>query len=114
MTALSHTPVLPKIGLKRTKRELAISYACHSYEITKSELYSKSKARHLTLARALFVWLIRHHRPEVSYTTIGHWLKRDHSTIINLFHKAESLVKSDDEFAQECARFELFAAENAG
>ncbi|KZX51470.1 hypothetical protein A3711_09015 [Erythrobacter sp. HI00D59] len=114
MTALSSIPILPDIQLKRTKRELATSYVCHSYDITKAELVGRSKARHLTTARALFVWLIRRHRPEVSYATLGNWLKRDHSTCIHLFRKAERLIQNDDEFGQECLRFELFLYQNGG
>jgi chromosomal replication initiation ATPase DnaA len=105
---------VPAIPVQPTFREIAKAYACNRYDVTAAEFNSKSMARHLVMARTLFIWLVRTYRPHVSYTTLGNWINRDHSSAIYLFRKAEGLLERDEEFQQECARFPIFYAQRSG
>lgn len=98
------------IRVEPTTRELAIAYVCQLYDMTRAEFVSPRVSRHLVMGRKLFVWLMRTHRPNVSYVTLGRWMKRHHTSVIYLFEEADKLLQTDEEFAQECARFPHFVA----
>ena len=89
-------------------RDAALIYAAHQLDVTHEELLSGEKHNHLVHARALFVWAVKSHRPNLSYALIGRWLgDRHHSTIMNLHKKAIALRLSDADFNLLCERFAL-------
>lgn len=71
--------------------------------VSADDLCGSCRKAELVEARALFVWIVRHSRPRVSYPVIGRWLGgRDHSTIINLHMKAIRLRLDDADFELMC------------
>lgn len=63
-----------------------------------TELISQRRQAHLVYARALFVLLLRWSSEFASYTIIGGWMSRDHSTVISLKRKADALLERDTDF----------------
>lgn len=86
-------------------RDIAMGHVLASYDIDQSELISHRRAQHLVNARALFVWIMKTHRPKVSYPTLGRWLDRDHSSVIAMHRRAILLRLSDAQFKEWCDDF---------
>lgn len=101
---------LSDIKVQPTTRELALAYVCQRYDVTPTEFVSPRKPGHLVEARKLFVWLIHTYQPSASYCELGRWMRRHHSSVINLYQGAKRLLQADADFAQECARFPMFVA----
>lgn len=76
-----------------------------------TELVSARRQAPLVRARMLFVWCLRWSKPTMSYPAIGHWLARDHTSIIHLARRAEETIHRDREFAELCEQWR--AAERA-
>lgn len=88
---------------------LAADFVVREFGITRIDIESARRHRHLVTGRALIVWAIRTYgNPWWSYPQIGRWMGgRDHTTIIHLERKARGLIETDPAFAELCRRFEL-------
>ena len=97
-----------------TVREVALAYIQQRHDVSPEELTCPSRYKHYIAARALFVAIMQAYRPHVSSGALGQWLKRDHSTVLNLARRAEQLLRDDEEFRQDFARFAAFYAAHGG
>ena len=83
--------------------KLVRDFVLRRYDIDENALLSKRRQRALVEARAVFVWAVRHARPETSYPMLGRMLGgRDHSTIISLHRKAVALRLTSPAFETAC------------
>lgn len=72
---------------------------CEHFNISLSDLKSKSRHRNIVLPRQIFTYLARHHT-NTSLPEIGKFLGgRDHSTIIHSCKKIESELKENEEIS---------------
>lgn len=68
---------------------------CNGLEFTKKELLSKSRSPKLVSARhALWLYLSIHYK--YSYSDIGRYFNKDHTTITHGINRAEELLSVDD------------------
>lgn len=93
------------MGLRPSFRDRAVKFVLEWFDITVEDLVAHRRQRHLVHARAMFVWLTRTYRPEVSTTVIGRWIDRDHSTVLHLHLKAVALRTADRRFDRGCEQF---------
>lgn len=83
--------------------ETAIDVALERYDVSLRDLRGPFRSQHLVTARALIVWALRCLGRGQTYASIGRILGfRDHSTIINLHHKAVALRQSSPAFENAC------------
>lgn len=85
----------------------AAAFAEREMGVTRLELVSPRRQRHLVVARAFVVWAIKSFdNPHLSYPEIGRRIgDRDHSTIINLWRKAQWMLAHDAEFLRLARKF---------
>ncbi|KPM23051.1 hypothetical protein AAJ72_09020 [Citromicrobium sp. RCC1885] len=86
--------------------DFALSYVMQETRVSRTEMESRRRTPHLVNARAMFVWLVKHLRPGISYPAIGRWIgDRDHKGLINLQTRAAHLRASDPEFKRASDAF---------
>ena len=86
--------------------DLTFQYVMSATGFTQSELESPRRTSELVDARAMFVWLVKHYRPGISYRAIARWLgNRDHKGLINLHARAVRLRMDDPRFREFCETF---------
>lgn len=117
MNAISQTLTRPDldIGCPDADKSLAIAFVDLTLQfvakangVSVTELETPRRTGDLVDARAMFVWLVRHYRPGISYRAIGRWLgSRDHKGLINLHARAIRLRAEDPQFLALCERFAM-------
>ena len=66
------------------------------FDLTRADLTSASRKRHVVAARQAAAWVLRHAYPQISLQTIGEQLGgRDHSTVIHAVRLIEELRTRD-------------------
>ena len=77
--------------------EIIASVVCDVFGVTIKALRGPRQHRDAARARAAFMWLAWN-LTGASSAQVGHFLNRDHSTVIYGSHRASHLRESDDEF----------------
>lgn len=86
--------------------DLTIGYVMQATGLNQHDLESPRRTKDVVDARAMFVWLVKHYRPGISYRAIGRWLgNRDHKGLIGLHARAVQLRTTDPEFLSACETF---------
>ncbi|NCC24014.1 MAG: chromosomal replication initiator protein DnaA [Deltaproteobacteria bacterium] len=80
-----------------------VDFVCKTYSLSPQELKSKSRKRHLVLARNTVFLLARQHTG-LSLNEIGASLNRRHSTVLKGIANLEKAIKDDTRFGQEVQR----------
>jgi len=76
-----------------------IESVCRQYAITEYKLKSQCRARDLSDARAIAMFLIREHVPSITLKKMGEMFGgRDHTTVIYSINKFNDLSESDSSF----------------
>lgn len=66
------------------------------FDLTRADLTSASRKRHVVAARQAAAWVLRHAYPQISLQTIGEQLGgRDHSTIIYAITRTTERMRVD-------------------
>ena len=68
----------------------------YPYELKDGDLKHQSRKRELVDARSIFAHIAR--KFNFSFSTIGKYLSRDHTTIMHLDKKADNLMKYDQNY----------------
>lgn len=77
--------------------EECLDYWCQVYEVTKSEVRSRSRKRELAEVRSIVTWIIRNEMLGFrwTYKSIGKVFNRDHTTAIHSMKVVDGLIKYD-------------------
>ncbi|MCS7200637.1 MAG: chromosomal replication initiator protein DnaA [Patescibacteria group bacterium] len=70
------------------------------YEIKEDDILKKNRTKHLTRARQCVIYFLRE-ITQLSYTSIGEMLKKDHTTIIYSYEKIVEELKKNPELNQD-------------
>jgi chromosomal replication initiator protein len=66
------------------------------FELTRAELISASRKRHIVEARQAAAWVLRHAYPRISLQTIGEQIGgRDHTTVIYAIARTTERMRAD-------------------
>src|SRR5262245_51188105 len=66
------------------------------FDLTRAELTSASRKRHIVEARQAAAWVLRHAYPRISLQTIGEQLGgRDHTTVIYAIERTAERMRAD-------------------
>ncbi len=88
--------------------DLALDHVMKATGLGRNELESPRRTPNVVDARAMFVWLVKHYRPGISYRAIGRWLgNRDHKGLIRLHTRAMRLRMDDPRFLEACETFAM-------
>ncbi len=83
---------------KITPRKI-IKVITDHYEIKEEDIFKKTRTKHLVEIRQCLIYLLRE-ISQLSYTSIGQLLKKDHTTIIYAYEKVAKKLKNNSEFSQ--------------
>lgn len=82
------------------------SVVCEYYGLTKAQIESKSRTKHIANARHIAVYLCRKHL-QMPFVKIGfEFGNRDHSTIMSSYEKMNRLLKENESFQQAVLQIE--------
>ncbi|GIW65171.1 MAG: chromosomal replication initiator protein DnaA [Candidatus Parcubacteria bacterium] len=70
------------------------------YELKEDDILKKTRTKHLTKARQCIIYFLRE-ITQLSYTSIGEILKKDHTTIIYSYEKIVKEMKKNPELSQD-------------
>ncbi len=70
------------------------------YELKEEEVLKKARTKHLVQARQFLIYFLRE-ISQLSYTSIGQLLKKDHTTVIYSYEKIVKILKKNPELSQE-------------
>ena len=84
---------------KITPKKIIKIIADH-YEIKEDDIFKKTRTKNLVEIRQFLIYLLRE-ISQLSYTSIGQLLKKDHTTIIYAYEKVVEKMKNNYEFQQE-------------
>jgi chromosomal replication initiator protein len=70
------------------------------YEIKDEDIFKKTRTKHLVKARQFLIYFLRE-ITQLSYTSIGEFLKKDHTTIIYSYEKVVKELKKNPLLSQE-------------
>ena len=66
------------------------------FDLTRAELTSASRKRHIVEARQAAAWVLRHAYPRISLQTIGEQIGgRDHATVIYAIERTTERMRAD-------------------
>lgn len=89
-----------------TLRERVTDFVTSELQVSVEDIYSRRRAQDLVTARALFVWLLRTYQlPLPEYATIGRWIGKHHSSVMNLYDIAHKRRLEDPQFEELCRKF---------
>lgn len=75
------------------------------FDCEKEAIEGRKRTKHVMIARAAFVFVIRHCKKGLSFPEIGEILgRRDHTTIVQLNKSAKKLYNTDDQFKGKVRR----------
>lgn len=77
-----------------------IKVITNHFEIKEEDIFKKTRTKNLVEIRHFLIYLLRE-ISQLSYTSIGQLLKKDHTTIIYAYEKVVKKMKTDSEFNQE-------------
>ncbi len=77
-----------------------IKIIAEHYELKEDDIFKKTRTKHLVEIRQFLIYLLRE-ISQLSYTSIGEILKKDHTTIIYAYEKVVKKMKNNSEFQQE-------------
>ncbi len=102
-------PTLDRMPLVAV-RELALEFVIRETGLRHAALVCRRRSTDLVRARALFVWIVKTYGPaDLSYTRIGKWLNKDHSSICHLWHEVIPRLQARDlDFVSQFVRFPAF------
>jgi chromosomal replication initiator protein len=78
---------------------------CEHFAVTRSDLFSRRRSRHIALPRQVAMYLCRMHL-RASYPRIGELFERDHSTAIHAITITEARLRRDTTFHETVGRIE--------
>jgi chromosomal replication initiator protein len=78
---------------------------CEHFAVTRSDLFSRRRSRHIALPRQVAMYLCRMHL-RASYPRIGELFERDHSTAIHAISTTEARLRRDTTFQEMVGRIE--------
>ncbi|BCX15439.1 MAG: chromosomal replication initiator protein DnaA [Candidatus Parcubacteria bacterium] len=77
-----------------------IKIICEHYDIKEEDVFKKTRTKNLVEIRQFLIYLLRE-ISQLSYTSIGQILKKDHTTIIYSYEKIVEKIKNKPELNQE-------------
>lgn len=84
--------VAAEFGIK----ELVFDYVCEVTDLTREDLIEIDRVPRVVEARVLFVALVRHVRPGISYSVIGRWLGNRCNSQMHEMHMAAIATRMKD------------------
>lgn len=77
-----------------------LSMVLDKYNVTYDELLSNQRYAYIVRARHLYMYLLRE-MYEVSWSMIGHWLKRTHASVIHAHKAIKNMMDVDVRFRKD-------------
>ena len=87
-----------KSGIKEINEEKVIQVVANYYNLTDSQIKSKSRISQIALARQIAMYLCRS-ICGTSYAQIGKLFNRDHSTVMTAVEKVGNMLKTDQQLS---------------
>ena len=84
---------------KITPKKIVKTIADH-FDIKEEDIFRRTRTKHLVEIRQFLIYFLRD-VAQLSYTSIGEFLKKDHTTIIYTYEKVVKKMKNNSEFCQE-------------
>jgi chromosomal replication initiator protein len=90
-------------AMKRIKDiiDTIVKITAEEFEVTPLDIYGKKRTLHIQMARHMSIALSKRILvPSLTYTRLGLYFQRDHSTIIHSCRKSEDLVEIDPNYRE--------------
>jgi len=85
---------------KRVSPRKIVKIISEHYELKDEDMFKKTRTKHLVKARQFLIYFLRE-ITQLSYTSIGEFLKKDHTTIIYSYEKIVKEMKKNPLLSQE-------------
>ena len=85
---------------KRVSPRKIVKIISEHYELKDEDIFKKTRTKHLVKARQFLIYFLRE-ITQLSYTSIGEFLKKDHTTIIYSYEKIVKEMKKNPLLSQE-------------
>jgi len=91
-------------NIHKAEVENLINYTCLFFDVSQSELLSKSRVRELVTARSFMMKRLRKEN-EFTYTFIGNIFKKNHATVIHSIDSLDDLMTFDKKLKKKYDQF---------
>jgi chromosomal replication initiator protein len=85
---------------RRVSPKKIVKVISEHYELKDEDIFKKTRTKHLVKARQFLIYFLRE-ITQLSYTSIGEFLKKDHTTIIYSYEKVVKELKKNPLLNQE-------------
>jgi chromosomal replication initiator protein len=85
---------------RRVSPKKIVKVISEHYELKDEDIFKKTRTKHLVKARQFLIYFLRE-VTQLSYTSIGEFLKKDHTTIIYSYEKVVKELKKNPLLSQE-------------